>query len=130
MNNKVKALIAIVVVAIAGVVVVQQQSGGDVTLTLATVNNGQMKDMESLKSEFEADNPGIKVNFQVMEEGDLRSAVTSDVANKAGQYDIVTIGAYEVPQWGANGWLTDLTSDLADEAYDVGDILPDRKSVV
>jgi ABC-type glycerol-3-phosphate transport system substrate-binding protein len=57
MNNKVKALIAIVVVAIAGVVVVQQQSGGDVTLTLATVNNGQMKDMESLKSEFEADNP-------------------------------------------------------------------------
>jgi len=45
MNNKVKALIAIVVVAIAGVVVVQQQSGGDVTLTLATVNNGQMKDM-------------------------------------------------------------------------------------
>lgn len=117
MNNKVKALIAIVVVAIAGVVVVQQQSGGDVTLTLATVNNGQMKDMESLKSEFEADNPGIKVNFQVMEEGDLRSAVTSDVANKAGQYDIVTIGAYEVPQWGANGWLTDLSSDLADEGF-------------
>jgi sorbitol/mannitol transport system substrate-binding protein len=130
MNNKVKALIAIVVVAIAGVVVVQQQSGGDVTLTLATVNNGQMKDMESLKSEFEADNPGIKVNFQVMEEGDLRSAVTSDVANKAGQYDIVTIGAYEVPQWGANGWLTDLTSDLADDTYDVGDILPPVKDAL
>jgi sorbitol/mannitol transport system substrate-binding protein len=98
--------------------------GGDVTLTLATVNNGQMKDMEGLKGEFEAANPGIKVNFQVMEEGDLRAAVTSDVANAAGQYDIVTIGAYEVPQWGANGWLTDLTADLADEAYDVGDILP------
>jgi len=130
MNNKVKALIAIVVVAIAGVVVVQQQSGGDVTLTLATVNNGQMKDMESLKSEFEADNPGIKVNFQVMEEGDLRSAVTSDVANKAGQYDIVTIGAYEVPQWGANGWLTDLTSNLADDTYDVGDILPPVKDAL
>jgi sorbitol/mannitol transport system substrate-binding protein len=130
MNNKVKALIALVVVAIAGVVVVQQQSGGDVTLTLATVNNGQMKDMESLKSEFEADNPGIKVNFQVMEEGDLRSAVTSDVANKAGQYDIVTIGAYEVPQWGANGWLTDLTSDLADDTYDVGDILPPVKDAL
>ncbi len=130
MNNKIKALIAVVVVAIAGVVVVQQQSGGDVTLTLATVNNGQMKDMESLKSEFEADNPGIKVNFQVMEEGDLRSAVTSDVANKAGQYDIVTIGAYEVPQWGANGWLTDLTSDLADDTYDVGDILPPVKDAL
>ena len=124
MNNKIKALIAVVVVAVAGLVFVQQKSGGDVTLTLATVNNGQMKDMESLKAEFEKDNPGIKVNFQVMEEGDLRSSVTSDVANAAGQYDIVTIGAYEVPQWGANGWLTDLTADLSDAAYDVGDIFP------
>lgn len=130
MNNKVKALIAVVVVAVAGLVVVQQRSGGDVTLTLATVNNGQMKDMESLKGEFEKANPGIKVNFQVMEEGDLRSAVTSDVANKAGQYDIVTIGAYEVPQWGANGWLTNLTPDLADSAYDVGDILPPVKDAL
>lgn len=130
MNNKIKALVAIVVVAVAGLVVVQQRSGGDVTLTLATVNNGQMKDMESLKGEFEAANPGIKINFQVMEEGDLRSAVTSDVANKAGQYDIVTIGAYEVPQWGANGWLTDLTAGLSDAAYDVGDILPPVKDAL
>ena len=130
MNNKIKALVAIVVVAVAGLVVVQQRSGGDVTLTLATVNNGQMKDMESLKGEFEAANPGIKINFQVMEEGDLRSSVTSDVANKAGQYDIVTIGAYEVPQWGANGWLTDLTAGLSDAAYDVGDILPPVKDAL
>jgi sorbitol/mannitol transport system substrate-binding protein len=130
MNNKIKALIAVVVVAVAGVVVVQQRSGGDITLTLATVNNGQMKDMEKLKGDFESANPGIKVNFQVMEEGDLRSAVTSDVANKAGQYDIVTIGAYEVPQWGANGWLTNLTPDLADKAYDVGDILPPVKDAL
>ncbi len=130
MNNKIKALVAIVVVAVAGLVVVQQRSGGDVTLTLATVNNGQMKDMESLKGEFEAANPGIKINFQVMEEGDLRSSVTSDVANKAGQYDIVTIGAYEVPQWGANGWLTDLTAGLSDDEYDVGDILPPVKDAL
>ncbi|MBP7835312.1 MAG: sugar ABC transporter substrate-binding protein [Rhodoluna sp.] len=105
-------------------------AGEDVTLTLATVNNGNMVDMESLKGEFEAANPGIKVNFQVMEEGDLRSAVTADVANAAGQYDIVTIGAYEVPQWGANGWLTDLTEGLNDGAYDVEDILPPVRSAL
>lgn len=100
------------------------QNGGDVTLTLATVNNPQMADMEELKSHFEDDNPGIKVNFVQMEEGDLRAAVTADVASKAGQYDIVTVGAYEVPQWGALGWLSDLTADLeADEDYDVDDIL-------
>jgi sorbitol/mannitol transport system substrate-binding protein len=99
--------------------------GGTVTLNLATVNNGQMKDMEQLKSEYEAANPGTTVNFQVMEESDLRSAVTADVASGAGQYDIVTIGAYETPQWGANGWLVDLTESLSSDAdYDVDDLLP------
>ncbi|GAA4399503.1 sugar ABC transporter substrate-binding protein [Fodinibacter luteus] len=105
-------------------------AGGNVTLNLATVNNGQMKDMEQLKTEYETANPGTTVNFQVMEEGDLRSAVTADVASGAGQYDIVTIGAYETPQWGANGWLVDLTEDLkADTAYDVDDILPPVRDV-
>jgi len=97
---------------------------GPVTLNLATVNNPQMKDMEKLKSEYEAEHPGVKVNFQVMEESDLRSAVTVDVASGAGQYDIVTIGAYETPQWGANGWLVDLTSFEDDADYDADDILP------
>ena len=105
-------------------------AGGNVTLNLATVNNGQMKDMEQLKTEYETANPGTTVNFQVMEEADLRSAVTADVASGAGQYDIVTIGAYETPQWGANKWLVDLTENLkADAAYDVEDILPPVRDV-
>lgn len=106
-------------------------SAGDVTLTLATVNNPQMKDMEELKGEFESANPGIRVNFVQMEEGDLRAAVTNDVATGAGQYDIVTVGAYEVPQWGALGWLTDLTPALEGDAnYDIQDILqPVREAI-
>lgn len=105
-------------------------AGGKVTLTLATVNNGQMKDMESLKSEYETAHPNITVNFQVMEEGDLRSAVTADVASGAGQYDVVTIGAYETPQWGANGWLVDLTPELQkDSSYDINDLLPPVRDV-
>jgi sorbitol/mannitol transport system substrate-binding protein len=104
--------------------------GGSATLNVATVNNPQMKDMEQLKSEYEAANPGTTVNFQVMEEGDLRAAVTADVASGAGQYDIVTIGAYETPQWGANGWLVDLTDSLtSDSEYDVDDILPPVRAV-
>lgn len=106
-------------------------SGEDIVLNVATVNNGQMKDMESLAPEYEATHPGVKVNFQVMEEGDLRSAVTADVASGAGQYDIVTIGAYETPQWGANGWLVNLTPYLeGDPAYDVEDILPPVRSAL
>ncbi|MEO7423418.1 MAG: sugar ABC transporter substrate-binding protein, partial [Ornithinibacter sp.] len=41
-------------------------AGGNVTLNLATVNNGQMKDMEKLKTEYEASHKGTTVNFQVM----------------------------------------------------------------
>ena len=106
------------------------KAGEKVTLNLATVNNPQMKDMEKLKTEFEKANPDITVNFQVMEEGDLRAAVTADVASGAGQYDVVTIGAYETPQWGKNGWLVDLTPDLqSDSSYDVNDILPPVRDV-
>ncbi|MGL5819793.1 MAG: ABC transporter substrate-binding protein [Phycicoccus sp.] len=105
--------------------------GGAVTLNLATVNNGQMKDMEKLKTEYEAANKGVTVNFQVLEEGDLRSAVTADVASGAGQYDVVTIGAYETPQWGKNGWLVDLTEPLkSDASYDVDDILPPVRDAI
>ena len=97
--------------------------GGPVTLNIATVNNPQMQDMEKLKGEYENAHPGVTLNFQVMEEGDLRTAVTADVTSGAGQYDIVTIGAYETPQWGANGWLEDLTPFTEDADYDVDDIL-------
>ncbi len=114
----------------SGAVSSDSGSGGAVTLNVATVNNGQMKDMEQLKSEYETANPGTTVNFQVMEEADLRAAVTADVASGAGQYDIVTIGAYETPQWGANGWLVDLTPDLqADATYDLEDLLPPVRDV-
>ena len=41
--------------------------------------------------------PDIKINMIFMEENDLRNAATKDVATKGGQYDIVTVGAYEVP---------------------------------
>lgn len=96
-----------------------------ITLTLATVNNPQMADMEELKYHYEEANPNVSVTFVQMEEGDLRAAVTADVASGAGQYDIVTVGSYEVPQWGALGWLTELTPALEGDAdYDVDDILP------
>lgn len=97
--------------------------GEPVTITIATVNNGQMKDMEQLAVEYEAQNPGVDVVFQIMEEGDLRSSVTADIASGAGQYDVVTVGSYEVPQWAANGWLTDLSPYVGDPAYDVDDII-------
>jgi sorbitol/mannitol transport system substrate-binding protein len=97
--------------------------GGEVELTIATVNNPQMKDMEELVGVFEAEHPGVSVQFIQMEENDLRDAVTKDIATGGGQYDIVTVGSYEVPIWAENGWLRDLTDDLeSDDDYDVDDL--------
>lgn len=95
---------------------------GVTTVTLASVNNPQMQDMAQLLPEFNKEHPDIKINMIFMEENDLRNAATKDVATQGGQYDIMTVGAYEVPIWGQNRWLEDLT-DLAaqDPEYDVND---------
>jgi sorbitol/mannitol transport system substrate-binding protein len=107
------------------------QGGGSVTLNLATVSNPQMKDMEQLKGEFEAAHPDITVNFIQMEENDLRDAVTKDVATQGGQYDVVTIGAYEVPLWQQNGWITDLSQWADGDAdYDIDDLFPPVRTSV
>ncbi|MFO1210847.1 MAG: sugar ABC transporter substrate-binding protein [Amaricoccus sp.] len=90
------------------------------TITIATVNNGDMIRMQSLTDEFTKANPDIKVNWVTLEENILRERVTTDIATKGGQYDILTIGTYEVPIWGKKGWLKELNFG-AD--YDVDDLL-------
>ena len=51
----------------------------------------------------------------------LRQRVTTDIATKGGQFDIITIGSYETPIWGKQGWLAPLNFDAA---YEVDDMLP------
>ncbi|OHE87371.1 MAG: sugar ABC transporter substrate-binding protein, partial [Lysobacterales bacterium RIFOXYD1_FULL_69_11] len=90
-------------------------------LVIATVNNGHMIEMQKLGKNFEAANPDIKLKWVTLEEGVLRQRVTTDIATKGGQFDIMTIGMYEAPIWGKKGWLTELKTDAA---YDVDDLLP------
>ncbi len=91
------------------------------SITIATVNNGDMIRMQGLTSEFNAAHPGITLNWVTLEENILRERVTTDIATGGGQYDVMTIGNYEVPIWAKQGWLTPLEFD-AD--YDVEDLLP------
>lgn len=104
---------------------------GVTTVTLASVNNPQMQDMSELLPEFEKQHPDIKINILFLEENDLRNAITKDVATGGGQYDIMTVGAYEVPIWAENNWLVDLTPKAtADTGYDVDDFFgPVRQGV-
>ncbi len=99
------------------------------TVTIASVNNGDMLTMEELSSEFEAANPDIKLEFLFLDEGTLRSRLTTDAATGSGAFDLVTVGAYETPIWGKNGWIASL-DELAEKHpelaadYDFDDILP------
>ncbi|PIB24264.1 sugar ABC transporter substrate-binding protein [Amylibacter kogurei] len=90
-------------------------------LTIATVNNGHMIEMQKLTPKFEEANPGITVKWVTLDEGTLRSRVTTDITTKGGQFDVMTIGMYEAPIWGSRNWLEALEFG-AD--YDVDDILP------
>ena len=78
--------------------------------------------MQGLTDDFTAKNPGIELEWVTLEENILRQRVTTDIATKGGQYDIMTIGTYEVPIWGKQGWLVGL-NDLP-ESYDIDDLLP------
>ena len=90
-------------------------------LTIATVNNGDMIRMQGLTDDFTA-KTGHTVEWVTLEENVLRQRVTTDITTKGGAFDIMTIGMYETPIWGSNGWLVPLDDLSAD--YDVGDLLP------
>ena len=90
-------------------------------LVIATVNNGHMIEMQKLTPHFERAHPDIKLKWVTLEEGTLRSRVTTDIATKGGQFDVMTIGMYETPIWGKKGWLKEIKPA---PSYDIDDLLP------
>ncbi|TAW39317.1 ABC transporter substrate-binding protein, partial [Rhizobium leguminosarum] len=70
--------------------------------------------------------PGIDLEWVTLEENVLRQKVTTDIATKGGQYDVLTIGTYEVPIWAKQDWLLPL--DNLGANYDVDDLLPAIRS--
>jgi sorbitol/mannitol transport system substrate-binding protein len=94
-------------------------------LVIATVNNGHMIEMQKLGKNFEQANPDITLKWVTLEEGVLRQRLTTDIATKSGQFDVMTIGLYEAPIWGKRDWLVPIKPDAN---YDVDDLLPSIRS--
>jgi len=117
MNNTLRALLGA-----TALLTLSTGVWAETTITVATVNNGDMIRMQGLMDDFYAKNPDIKVEWVTLEENVLRQKVTTDIATKGGQFDVLTIGTYEVPIWGNAGWLVSL-NDLPAE-YDADDLLP------
>lgn len=105
-------------------------------LKVATVNNPDMKIMQELTKKYFEKDTGIKVEFVVLPENDLRKKVTEDVGLGAGAFDIVTISTYDTPIWAKNEWIEpispklDKLSDEEKKAYDLEDIFPTMRDAL
>jgi len=109
--------------AIGGIsLIFASQAMAQTTLTIATVNNADMIRMQRLTGDFTAKNPGVTLKWVTLEENVLRQRVTTDIATKGGQFDVLTIGTYEVPIWAKQGWLLPL--EKLGPGYDVDDLIP------
>ncbi|WP_446719300.1 ABC transporter substrate-binding protein [Herbaspirillum sp. WKF16] len=92
-----------------------------VTLNIASINNPDMIELQKLAPQFEKANPDIKLRWVTMEESVLRQRLTTDIATNSGQFDLMTIGAYEAPIWAKKGWLAPMSGLPAD--YDEADLI-------
>ncbi|WP_420637978.1 ABC transporter substrate-binding protein [Candidatus Poriferisocius sp.] len=97
----------------------------DRSINVAIVGNPQMEDIASLTPDLFTASTGIAVNYTFLEEQTLREIVTRDVGAGGEQFDVVMIGMFEAPQFGANGWLYDL-NEFASRTpeWNVDDIIP------
>jgi sorbitol/mannitol transport system substrate-binding protein len=94
------------------------------SINVLMVNNPQMVELQKLTAAHFTKDTGIKVNFTVLPENDVRDKISQDFANQAGQYDVATLSNYEIPIYAKNGWLHSLDSYVkSDTAFDQGDIL-------
>ncbi|MFD5591429.1 ABC transporter substrate-binding protein [Streptomyces griseorubiginosus] len=103
---------------------------GGTSVNVLMVNNSQMTELQKLAPRF-TEETGIKVNFTVLPENDVRDKISQDFANQAGQYDVATLSNYEIPIYARNGWLHEMNSYVdKDPSYDEQDILrPMRQSL-
>lgn len=104
----------------------------EVSLTVALAANPQMQTAAKLIDNFYAKYPDIKVKFQTLPENQLRPTVLKDVATNSGQFDIVMIGAYEVPLWAEKGWITNLSQEyvVKDKAWNADDLIKPIRNLV
>ncbi|MFN8097316.1 MAG: sugar ABC transporter substrate-binding protein [Dermatophilaceae bacterium] len=88
------------------------------------VNNPQMVDLQKLTDANFTKATGIKVNYTVLPENDVRDKISQEFSAQAGQYDVASLSNFEIPIYAKNGWVADLTDKAnGDSAFNQGDIM-------
>jgi sorbitol/mannitol transport system substrate-binding protein len=99
-------------------------SDGGKSVNVLMVNNPQMLDLQKLTAEHFTKETGIKVNYTVLPENDVRDKISQEFSSQAGTYDVASISNFEAPIYGKNGWLAPLDDTVAkDKSFQQSDIL-------
>ncbi|MFI0903866.1 ABC transporter substrate-binding protein [Streptomyces sioyaensis] len=106
-------------------------SSGSHVINVLMVDNPQMLQVRKLTADHFTQETGIKVNFTVLPENDVRDKISQHFSSPAGLYDVATVSNYEVPFYAKNSWLRPLDGYAAkDKTFDQADILaPMRQSL-
>jgi sorbitol/mannitol transport system substrate-binding protein len=100
-------------------------SAGDPnSISVLMVNNPQMEDLQRLTADNFTKETGIRVNYTILPENDVRAKISQEFSSQAGQYDVASLSNYEIPFYSANGWLAPLDDVAKDPQFDQDDILP------
>ncbi len=98
------------------------EGGGAVNVLM--VNNPQMVDLQQLTADNFTKDTGIKVNFTVLPENDVRDKISQEFSSQAGQYDVASLSNFEIPIYAKNKWIAPLSDYITkDTEFDQGDIL-------
>lgn len=95
-------------------------------LRIATVNNKELLMLKEMSHLYLKNHPNVTLDWRVLDESVLRQRLMSDLAVAGGEFDIMTIGAYEAALWAKRGWLQPIKNLKSD--YDLPDIIPSIKA--
>src|SRR4051794_23878199 len=98
--------------------------GGADSISVLMVNNPQMVDLQQLTAANFTKQTGIKVNYTVLPENDVRDKISQEFSSQAGQYDVASLSNFEIPIYARSKWIAPLDPYLAkDSGFDQPDIL-------
>jgi sorbitol/mannitol transport system substrate-binding protein len=98
--------------------------GGADSINVLMVNNPQMIDLQRLTAANFTRQTGIKVNYTVLPENDVRDKISQEFSSQAGQYDVASLSNFEIPIYAKSKWIAPLDGYVAaDSQFDQNDIL-------
>src|ERR1043165_389586 len=79
--------------------------GSPDSLNVLMVNNPQMVDLQKLTADNFTKQTGIRVNFTVLPENDVRDKISQEFSSQAGQYDVASLSNFEIPIYARSKWI-------------------------